>query len=299
MINIILLNYNTAEDVIICVEKIKMFTETPHRIYIVDNNSPDDSAKQLVRVFSNQKGIEVLCLDSNTGYSGGNNNGIIHAEKNNSVATLIINPDVVLENNAIDIMYWQLLSSSEEVVVAGPSIKDVNGQESQVARTPLTLWTFLNIRRPLNYLNLKTKRIVDIDFEKDISTINGMVSGCCFLIKSDEFKRLSYFDDGLFLYFEEDILAHKLKNNNLKSIVCSNAKVIHNHSVSISKQGKSFSRFYSMASPLYVLKNYAKCGRLKMWIAKSLSISTYGVYSIFNSEYRGKFRKFFRYCKNI
>ena len=45
------------------------------------------------------------------------------------------------------------------------------------------------------------------------------VSGCFFMIKSEALKRVNYFDENVFLYYEENILGEKLRNSSYTLVI--------------------------------------------------------------------------------
>ena len=55
MVGIIILNYNTYKDVFCCVENIEKNTHIDYKIYIVDNNSKNDSVEKIKVFISDRK----------------------------------------------------------------------------------------------------------------------------------------------------------------------------------------------------------------------------------------------------
>ena len=83
------------------------------------------------------------------------------------------------------------------------------------------------------------------------------VSGCFFMIKSEVLKRISYFDENVFLYYEENILGDKLKNIGYDLIVCNDVVIIHDHSVSIDYNVGTINKFKILKeSQRYFEKKY-------------------------------------------
>ena len=50
-----------------------------NRVVIVDNASPNESGKKLEKLFLNNKNVDVILSNNNTGYAKGNNLGIRYA----------------------------------------------------------------------------------------------------------------------------------------------------------------------------------------------------------------------------
>lgn len=80
-------------------------------------------------------------------------------------------------------------------------------------------------------------------------------------------------DDNVFLFYEEDILAHKLKNDGYKTISLNSEKFIHYESQTI---GKSLSYYRKMKqmfkSKMYYHKTYNKINVLQIFVFHVLNI---------------------------
>lgn len=301
---IVILNYNTFEDTIVCVDSIKEHTKgVAYKIYIVDNASPDKSGFQLHAKFEKNSDVIVILSESNLGFSGGNNVGIHAALKDGCDYIYLLNSDIILLNDAISIMQKSLESSSTAVVV-GPSIFDNEKCYVQYARTGISLVTYISSQRSVStffpMLN-KCLRYYTYDSAKDYSFV-GMVSGCCFGIRSDFVKRNNCLDDNVFMYYEEDILAHLIKKSGKRSLIASKAQVIHNEGSSTKKSCSDrllFTRFYRWTSVLYVLKKYANVNGFLCRAISLQNILIWFLLSLVEKNYKRKFHDFIRENKRI
>lgn len=290
MIGIVILNYRTFDMTIKCVQSILEKTEQDFKIYIVDNFSEDGSYNNFCYYFSNNVKICVLGSDVNGGYSKGNNIGICKAIEDGADCITIINSDVILLNNAIDIMYKNLLIA-EDFCLVGPSIMSLDGKEQQFARRKLDLKGYVFDKKPFYWLRkyisfFSQGRIIPWQKQNSVFSFFGMVSGCCFLVKSDFFSKIGYFDENVFLFGEEDILAYKLEKERKKVAIASNASVLHAESSSIGKKGLAFNRFHRSMSALYILRAYAKLSNFAMLLPILISIVPLLMSSFFNPSYR-------------
>ena len=93
-------------------------------------------------------------------------------------------------------------------------------------------------------------------YNNDISQVE-VVSGCFFLMKTSTLEEINYFDENLFLYYEENVLAKKIQMINKKIIVVNKIEVIHNHSISIDKNVNKIRKLkLQKKSQLYFQKVY-------------------------------------------
>lgn len=135
-VGIVILNYNTAEDTINCIDSIKKTTNISYCIYVVDGCSTDTSF-EVLSPLNNSKEIKVVKVPINGGFSYGNNIGIKLAIKDGCDYVLISNPDVVYYKNSIDSMIYKL-QNNPEIGAIGPSTRSLDQDESQLFRKVYT-----------------------------------------------------------------------------------------------------------------------------------------------------------------
>jgi GT2 family glycosyltransferase len=295
MLGIIILNYNSAKDTIDCIKTITESTNINYQIYIVDSCSTDNSYSFLLKYFDDRVDIQLFKTDENRGYSYGNNYGIEKAINDRADVILIVNPDIIFKNEAIDLMYLALLKD-EKLAVVGPRVIDKSGTDMQFASRLYTLSSFIGSKKPLAYFNFKriqSLRYYQYNPEKDFSFC-GMVSGCCFMIKASDFRLISFFDSGVFLFYEEDIIAYKLFKINKLTKILSNAVVVHNHSTTINKEGSAFIRYHRFYSSQYVLKKYAHINKIQYVFVSLFHVIPFTINAIFFKSYRKLYPAFLK-----
>ena len=77
---IILINWNNSEYTIECIKSLNKTSYRNKKIFVIDNNSNDNSVKKIKNLFSN---IDITINKENLGFTGGNNVGIKKALKEN------------------------------------------------------------------------------------------------------------------------------------------------------------------------------------------------------------------------
>lgn len=290
MVGIIILNYKTYDMTIKCVQSIFDNTSFDYKIYIVDNLSCDGSYEGFMSYFANNSKIEILKSNENGGYSKGNNIGIRKAIKDGADYLIISNSDVLLLNNAFEILYYRL-KENPDIFVAGPSITSLDGEEQQFARKKLDTKGFFFDKKPLYWLRRffpseMTKRTLSWSKSQPLYSFMGMVSGCCFIINSNLFVKIGLFDENVFLFGEEDILAYKLAIENEKVTIISDAKILHLESHATSKKGNAFIRYHRSISALYVLKQYGRINNFSLFLAFINVFLPFLLMSLFVFSYR-------------
>ena len=111
----------------------------------------------------------------------------------------------------------------------------------------------------------------DSYYNKDISKV-GTVSGCFFAISSKHLEEMGYFDENVFLYYEENIIGVKTKDLGKNIIVANNIDVIHEHAVSIDKSLKRIKKYDILKnSQYYFEKTYNHASKGELFLLKLTS----------------------------
>ena len=104
------------------------------------------------------------------------------------------------------------------------------------------------------------------------TSIVDVVSGCFFLIKSTVLEEIGFLDENVFLYYEENILAKKLKKLKLKSVINNEVVIIHNHSVTIDKNINRRRKLKVLRnSQFYYEEKYNNASKFELFIMKMFS----------------------------
>ena len=257
---IVILNYNDSETTVELINRIKNY-EILDLIVIVDNKSTDNSY-EVLKKYENEK-IKVIQSQANNGYGSGNNIGARYLAENNVDYIIISNPDIIFEEADIK----KLCTSFDEknIAVVAPTITE-HGVLNRGWKFKGPIWdSFSNI----NYLGraFKKKQLYPEDYYNGKYSKVDIVSGCFFIIKKDVFKEIGYFDENIFLYYEENVIAKKIRNLGMDIIVRNDVNIIHNHSISIDKSYNKIRKFKMLAkSQRYYHKKYNNAGLIKMGI---------------------------------
>ena len=290
-IGIIVLNYNTPNDVEKCITSIRNTCKMNYKIYLVDNCSTDNSMSYFTDLYKGCGDVSLIASDKNRGFSAGNNIGGTAATKEKMDLLLFTNSDILFKDSSIEEMASVLCNTSySNVGIVGPKIETPDSESEEFARSKLTLASFVKTKTPFCYFRIKANkkgRYQKIKYDNNnIYPFKGMVSGCCLMMNSRLFSENNGFDEKLFLYGEEDVWAYKLEKLGLDAAICGNASVFHNHHNSIKKKGLAFTRFYQWLSPLIVIREYGTYSKALFNIICLINIVTWDLCSIISSDYR-------------
>lgn len=264
MIGMVIVNYNDYETTKRLLDNVKDY-KVLKEIVVVDNKSTDNSLEEL-RKLKNKK-ITIIDSGENKGYSYALNVGCKYLiDKYKSLNIVISNSDIIIESE-LDIKDLNSYISTKNVIV-GPTI--IQGNDLNRGFKIPTPWQ--DIKQNIVFFGKKVlaKELSYPDnyYHKDISKVDT-VSGCFFMISSKHLEDMGYFDENVFLYYEENIMGIKTKKLGKNIIVCNNVDVIHDHSVSIDKSLKRIKKYDILkTSQEYFEKNYNGANKIELFFLK-------------------------------
>ncbi len=257
---IVIVNYNdykTTKRLIDNIKDYKIFD----KIVIVDNKSSDNSLKELKKL--ENKRIVVIDSGKNKGYSYALNVGCKYLiDKYKECKIIVSNSDIIIqsENDIKDL--FELVKGKN--VIVGPTIIEGNNlNRGWIVPKPMddVAMNILGLYKKYQKRHLMYQ---DSYYNKDISKV-GTVSGCFFAISSKHLEEMGYFDENVFLYYEENIMGVKTKDLGKNIIVANNIDVIHDHAVSIDKSLKRIKKYDILKNSQYYFEktyNHASKGEL-------------------------------------
>ena len=252
-------DYNTTKRLLDNVSKYKCLD----RIVVVDNNSSDDSYKRLKRI--KRKNLTILKNDSNAGYASGINMGVKYLIKEIGNLNIIVsNSDVIIDKEE-DI---KLLSShiKKDVAVSAPVIFENNSLNRGWKISKISHEILFNLPKLYKHYRKKYSLYKESHYDKDTSIVD-VVSGCFFMIDSNALQRVDYLDENTFLYYEELILAKKLKEIKKKELVDNRVVVIHDHSATIDKNVNRIRKYKTLKeSQRYYVEKYLNANKFNLFL---------------------------------
>ena len=253
---IVILNYNdyiTTENLISQISDYRSID----LIVVVDNKSTDGSFDILKKLSSDK--IHVIQTDHNGGYGYGNNYGVVYAERLGAKYVAISNPDVEFSEKCF-ISLVNALEEDQKCSCVAPLSYTPNGSLS-----PAIAW-----KQPGAFIETMTMSVIMIrllrklthyklsSFSNSNDVVVDIVPGSFLMVNTKLFIEAGMYDEGVFLYCEEKILAARFRKINAITKLLLTESYIHHHSVTINKNIKShFNKTMTwMRSKEYFIRNY-------------------------------------------
>ncbi len=251
-VTIIILNWNSWQDTIECLESIQKVDYTNLEVIVVDNASKDESLEKISswcrqnKVWCHQlsQGLDnpkiesiakpimyddpnnedtiqqllLIKLPENTGFCLGNNIGMKQAIANGTAFLLILNNDTIVTPTFLKPMI-EIAQQEENVGLVGGIIC--------YAENPDLIWfaggsfdKYLESRREFD-----GELDYGIEFDRILNT--DWVSGCMTLIPRSVYNRLGGYYEGFYIWSEEWDYSLRAKKAGYNLVIASKARIYH------------------------------------------------------------------------
>jgi GT2 family glycosyltransferase len=263
-VGIIVLNWRQSQltiDTINSLIKIKK-NSFDYKIFLVDNDSQDNSFNLFKNKFSKDSKIDILKTESNLGFVGGNNFGIEKALKENFDYLLLINNDVLVDKDFLENLVLEA-EKNKNLGILSPKIYFAPGFEfhknryskNEIGKVIWSIGGFMDWNNIISG-NIGIDEVDKGQFDSSNYDLE-FVSGCCMLIRRDVFKRIGLFDKKFFLYLEDFDFCQRTRESGYKIAYIYNSKIWHINSGS-SKPGSSIQDYFLTRNRLLFGFRYAK-----------------------------------------
>lgn len=276
---IVILNYKDSDTTRSLLDAIKDYKELD-RIVVVDNASPDDSYDRL-KPYENEK-ITILKAEANNGYAAGNNVGVRYLLKQSDCDLICIsNPDVEFSDEYVGAIKKCFAEHLEYAALTGVQ-RQPSGEPAARPFWPCyTVKEWLkkkahDLRVPYHILHPRyDQEYAEEKLRKNSSLFQvGTVEGSMFFIRASVLESVGLFDEGTFLYLEEDILAKKLERIGLKTGVEPGISYIHYGSQTTQKVLPSRKKMdIAYNSSIYYFNNYQTDNKALQLLHKLICIT--------------------------
>ncbi len=210
-VSFIILNYNTSNLVVACVDSIRKFVgDIQYEVIVVDNNSSKEEKQKLHVCLSDD--TQIIESRWNGGFGLGNMLGALFAKGD---YYCFLNSDIELVEDCITPL-CNYLSSNKDVGVITPQQLDGKGQRvksffhkscirHELIGDSLYEWLY-----PSEYPNRKKQ------YNQPVSAFQ--INGCFMLFDAQKFWEIGGFDENIFLYMEEYDIGMRMRIKGWKCV---------------------------------------------------------------------------------
>jgi GT2 family glycosyltransferase len=212
---IIIVNWNSFNHCNNCIRSIKNSVEKDYDIIVVDNGSADNSGKLLKEEFT-----DIILIESpiNSGFSGGNNLGLIYSIKNKYTYSFLLNNDTFVEPDFL-VHLVRYMDTHIEAGAIQPKIffhtkRNILWNGGSIYNK---IFGITYSKRYLRKEGLQQKKIQEVDW----------ITGCGFFAKNKVLEEVGILAENMFIYFEDVDLSLRIKQNGSKLVFHPESIIYH------------------------------------------------------------------------
>jgi GT2 family glycosyltransferase len=283
---LVILNFNSSESTIRTYESF-----LAENSIIIDNNSTEEERIKIIKYCKKEKFLIIeennisyffskknfyfqkilILLKKNYGYAKGNNYGLKMSKKIGFRYAFVANNDTLKISDNVFSKLISVLESNKDALAIGPKVINKDGSiivpENFVEITLFNVfWNYFLY--PAAFIRRKVRRFL---FNPSLSKIAQYysLSGCFICFDIEKFSKIGFFDEGTFLYGEENIVGYLAKKNKYKMLYDSDVKIYHDHGLTADKFFSKMERLkIRMNSEMYYGKKYRNWGKTSILIYK-------------------------------
>jgi GT2 family glycosyltransferase len=241
LVSLIIVNWNTKEYLLDCLEAISQTGKRDFlEILVIDNHSQDRSADEVRKRFPDVRLIE---NKENLGFGRATNQGL---RMSFGRYPLLLNPDTRLKPGSIDTLL-SFMEKHPEAGIAGAQLLNADGsKQNSIANFPTLATELLNksLMRQLFPEKFPGKKRV---YREPIEVES--VIGACMMVRKEAIDAVGLLDEDYFLFLEETDWCYRMKKAGWKVYHVPEAEVYH-------FQGKSAETNIEMAKIEYYRSRY-------------------------------------------
>ena len=197
-LSIIIVTWNSQKQIKNNLQSLlKSKTDFSYEIFVVDNNSSDQTVEIIKNEFPT---VNLIVNDANLGFAKANNQAI---KKVQGDFVLLLNPDMKVNEDTLDKMI-QWMQTHQNAFVASCKLVDENGQIIKHVRRFPTFFDQMAIIKKIPHifpgiLNKYLQKNFDYNQESVVDSIRGSF----FMIRKTAIAKLGLLDERYFLWLEE------------------------------------------------------------------------------------------------
>jgi len=255
---ITILNWNSSPKTIKCLESLNatitdLHSTTDTTIFILDNGSEKTDWLALKEYLQEKPWINLYRSEINTGFAGGQNILIGHANKKEFDYIWVLNNDTEVQPKCLENLII-LIQGDPVCGAVSPVISNSEAPHDLGIMGGIHRW---DTSSPHPTQNLDKCREMEAD-----EPHNFWITGAALLLRVSALKKIGLFDASYFAYYEDNDLCARLSQAGYRCRVSYEAQLIHRSAVGHYADRKSY-YFYFMARNeiLFWLKNTPRSWR--------------------------------------
>jgi len=241
-VSVVIVNYNVRDLILTCLRTLFEYHPNSNlEVIVVDNNSVDDSCKEIKAQFPQ---VILIENDFNAGFPKGNNQGFEIATGD---YTFMLNPDTEFIDDSITKMSDYLEKNPDAWLLAPKLLNSDRSWQQSAWRYPTITSVFCESFYLTRFLKKKNYR--DKNFDEIFA--GETFSGAALFFRSELFDKIGVLDETMF-WIEDVEFCWRANHHHFKCLYFPETKIIHhigqsakkNYNISISNQVYNKVKFF-------------------------------------------------------
>ncbi|WP_234109089.1 glycosyltransferase family 2 protein [Chryseobacterium sp. R2A-55] len=257
-VSIIIVNFKTPQLTKNCIDSIKKFTSgIDYEIILVDNNSGDGSEE----IFKKIEDITYIQATENLGFGRANNLGLKSAA---GELILFLNSDTVLLENSVKKMFDFFRHHEDKLGIGSLGLTLID-RNKEMIHSAGDLPTAVNLLSSY-FQNFfikdfhKRKNVKEVsEYRSEIAEV-GYVTGADLMVRKEVFESIENFDPDFFMYYEDALVGHRLRQIGKKNYICNCSQIVHLEGESFKTPNLTKRIMVEKSMFIYVKKTSGKFG---------------------------------------
>jgi N-acetylglucosaminyl-diphospho-decaprenol L-rhamnosyltransferase len=268
-LSIVIVSYNTRDMLRDCLRSLEVGTAgLTVETFVVDNNSPDDSAGMVAAEFP---AVRLIANKDNAGFTRANNQALRQCVGRNVV---ILNPDTETEPGALTVLS-RYLDEHPDVGAVGPMLLNTDGSLQHNGRPFPTPWREFVGHSGLRNLN---RAAYDRKYQYgrdnfDVECETDQVSGACLMLPHRVMDEVGMLDEDFFMFYEEIEWCWRIRKAGYRVFYVPQSRVIHHWMGSVRQQNRAMTRRLFQSSLIYHRKTGGWGAQLAMRIVSFIGMT--------------------------
>jgi GT2 family glycosyltransferase len=252
-LSIVIVNFNVRYFLEQCLNAVyRSVCNFEYEIFVVDNNSSDDSLQMLRDKFPQ---VKIIANKDNVGFSKANNQAI---NVSTTEYVLLLNPDTIIQE---DTLQKCIAKVDEDTAIAGLGVKMVDGAGNFLPESkrgfPSPFAAFSKMsglskifpksktfgQYHLTYLDNNTNHEVEV------------LSGAFMLLRKSVLDKIGLLDEDYFMYGEDIDLSYRIIKAGYKNYYLANTSIIHFKGESTKKGSLNYIKVFYNAMIIFANKH--------------------------------------------
>lgn len=223
-LSIIVVNYNTRDATIACLESAYANSPAGSEVVLVDNGSHDGSVEAIRSRFPAAVIVEA---GGNVGFARGVNLGVRSSRGQHIV---LLNPDTVVLEGSLNSLLAFALTHPEHGLYGGRTLRPDGSTDPSSCWGAPTVWSLACFATGLSTA-FKRNRLFDPEslghWERDTVRAVPVITGCLLLSSRRDWDRIGGMDEDFFLYGEDAEFSIRASRIGYRPVIVPDAVIIH------------------------------------------------------------------------